>query len=35
MYNRDPSLDPCGTELFTKNHLDLLLFKTKLKFLHI
>ena len=27
MYYKGPSLDPCDTELFTKNHLDLLLFK--------
>ena len=32
MYNKGPSLDPCGTELFTENHVDLLLFKTKLKY---
>ena len=32
MYNKGPSLNPCGTELFTENHLDLLLFKTTLKY---
>ena len=32
MYCKGPNLDPCGTELFTENHLDLLLFKTTLKY---
>ena len=32
MHNKGPSLDPCGTKLFTENPLDLLLFKTTLKY---